>query len=102
MPYNIHDLGDVILVSAAFVDGDTEAPIDPDAVMLSIRTPAGVVTTYTHGVNSTIVKEAVGQYFAHIDANEAGFWFYRWWSTGFGQTAKENEFKVRNAQAIEA
>ena len=80
--------------------GDTESPIDPDVVKLSVRTPAGVVTTATHGVESTIVKEAVGKYFAHIDANEAGFWFYRWWSTGFGQTAKENEFKVRTAQAV--
>jgi hypothetical protein len=100
MPYNIHDLGDVIRVSAAFINGGTDDPIDPDVVKLSIRTPAGVVTTHTYGIGGTIVKEAVGQYFAHIDANQAGFWFYRWWSTGLGQAARENEFKVRGAQAV--
>lgn len=100
MPYNLHDLGDVIRVSATFIDGDTADAIDPEVVKLSIRTPAGAVTTYTYGVGGTVVKEMVGQYFANVDANQAGFWFYRWWSTGFGQAAKENEFKVRIAQAL--
>jgi len=35
-----------------------------------------------------------------INVNQAGFWFYRWWSTGFGQAAQEKEFKVRTAQAM--
>ncbi len=100
MPFNIHDLGDVVRVSATFTDADTDSVIDPDVVKLSVRTPAGIVTTYTYGVGGNVVKEAVGQYYSVINANQAGFWFYRWWSTGFGQAAKENEFKVRIAQAL--
>ncbi len=61
MPYNIHDLGDVVRVSATFTDFDTEDLIDPDVVKLSVRTPAGVVTTYTFGVGGNVVKEAVGR-----------------------------------------
>lgn len=100
MPYNIHDLGDVVRVSATFTDVDTEGTVDPDVIKLSIRTPAGVVTTYTFGVGAYIIKQAVGEYNAVIDANQSGFWFYRWWSTGFGQAAKEKTFKVRTAQAV--
>jgi len=101
MPYNIHDLGDVVRVSATFTDADTDALIDPDVVKLSIRTPAGIVTTYTYGVGGSVVKQAVGQYYSVINSNQAGFWFYRWWSAGYGQTAREKEFKVRTAHAVE-
>ena len=101
MPYNIYDFGELVKVSTTFKNATTGGVIDPDVVKLSIRTPAGIVTTYTYGVDSDLIKEDVGQYYAMIDANQAGFWFYRWWSTGSGQTAKEKEFKVRTAHAVE-
>ena len=89
MPYNIYDLGDSIRVSATFTDADTQDAVDPDVVNLSIRTPDGTLTTYTYGVGGNVVKADVGQYYSIVDVNQSGSWFYRWWSTGFGQAAKE-------------
>ncbi len=102
MPFNIYDLGDLVKVSATFKNADTAGVIDPDVINLSVRTPAGAITTYTHGVDANLTQDDVGQYYAMINANQAGYWFYRWWSAGFGQTAKEKEFKVRTAQAVES
>jgi len=102
MPFNIYDLGDRVRVSAAFKNAEIQAAIDPDVINLSVRSPAGMVTTYTHGVDANVVKDDVGRYYAMVNANAPGFWFYRWWSAGFGQTAKEKEFKIRTAEAIEA
>jgi hypothetical protein len=102
MPYNIYDLGDLVKVSATFKDAGTGGVIDPDVINVSIKTPAGLLTTYTHIVDASLIKEGVGQYYAMVNANEPGFWKYRWWSAGYGQTAKEKEFKVRTAEAVEA
>jgi len=101
MPYNIYDFGELVKVSATFKNATTGGVIDPDVVNLSVRTTAGVVTTYTFSVDANLIKEDVGQYYAMINVNQTGFWFYRWWSAGFGQTAKEKEFKVRTAYAVE-
>jgi hypothetical protein len=101
MPYNIYDLGDLVKVSATFKDAGTGAAIDPDVINVSIRTPTGVVTSYTYSVDANLIQENVGEYYAMVNANESGFWFYRWWSAGFGQTAKETKFEIRTAQAVE-
>ena len=100
MPFNYYNLGGYVRVWATFKDGATGGVIDPDTVKLSIKTPAGTVTTYTYGVDANVVKEDVGKYYTRIDANEPEFWWYRWWSTGFGQAAAEREFKVRTARAV--
>jgi hypothetical protein len=101
MPFNIYDLGDLVKVTAAFSNKQTGEAIDPDVISVSIKTPAGVLTTYTYVADASLVKDDIGQYYAMVNANEPGFWKYRWWSAGFGQTAKEKEFKIRTAQAIE-
>lgn len=101
MSANTYDLGDLIRVDATFTDPlNDDAPIDPDVVKLSVRTPSGDVTTYTYGDGDTIENDDPGDYHALIDADEDGDWFYRWWSTGDGQAAIEKYFKVRAAQAI--
>ncbi len=101
MPFNIYDLGDRVKVSAAFTDAGTGELIDPDVINVTIKTPAGVLTTYTHVADANLIKEDVGQYYAMVNANEPGFWKYRWRSGGYGQTAKEKEFKIRTAHALE-
>ena len=60
------------------------------------------MTTYTHGVDVNVIKDDVGRYYVIVNANAPGQWYYRFWSAGFGQTAKEKEFRIRTAQAIEA
>lgn len=101
MGINIHDLGDLVTVSAAFTDPENDdAPTDPAVVKLSIRDPSGTVATYTYDVGADIVRDDEGEYHANIDADEPGQWFYRWWSTGEGQAAREQRFRVRQAQAV--
>jgi len=99
MANNIYDLGDKVRAKALFSDAVLQAVIDPDVVKLSVKNPAGNVTTYTYGV-STIQRNATGDYYADLDANAAGTWYYRWWSTGTGQAAEENRFEVKAANAV--
>jgi hypothetical protein len=98
MAYNTWDLGDKVRVSAPFTLVSSGGAVDPDVVKLSVQPPSGTVTTYTYGVGATIVKDSAGNYHADIDANEEGTWYYRWFSTGNGQAAKEMRFVVREAQ----
>ena len=100
MAQNIHDLGDLVRVSAEFRDAETEALIDPDVVKLSVRTPSGVVTTYVYGADDALDRTEMGKYEQDVSADEAGRWFYRWWSTGEGQASEERSFEVRPAQAV--
>jgi len=62
MPYNIHDLGDVVRVSATFTDADTDALIDPDVVKLSIRAENShifCITANTPDVSRDLVTRSV-------------------------------------------
>jgi hypothetical protein len=95
-----YDLGQKVRVSAPFTLLSDSSAVDPDVVKLSVRTPAGVTTTYTYGVGDTIVKDSTGNYHADISTTEAGVWVYRWFSTGNGQTAGEEEFSVKSARAV--
>lgn len=101
MAHNTHDLGDLVRVSGSFRDAILGGAIDPDVVKLSVRSPDGTVTTYTHGTDAEVVKDQVGEYHADINADQSGTCYYRWWSTGEGQAAEENRFVVREARAVE-
>lgn len=97
---NKHDLGDLVKVTGTFTDPDnSDAAIDPTVVKLSFRNPAGTVTTWTYG-GGEITKVSTGVYTANIDANAAGRWYYRWWSTGTGQAAEEQSFQVVGGKAV--
>jgi hypothetical protein len=95
----IHHLGDLVKLSATFLDAETGLALDPDVVKLSVKPPdPATTTTHTYGASS-IVKDAVGEYHFNQDANADGTWYYRWWSTGNGQAAEEKKFKVVDAVA---
>jgi hypothetical protein len=112
MSNKIHHLGDLVRVhtnpdypksrASPFVDAITGELKDPAAVKLTIKDPTGTVTTYTYLSGAMIVKDGVGKYHADVDANLAGTWYYRWWSTGDGQAGDERSFEVRAAQAVES
>lgn len=87
--------GAKVTVSAEFTDpNSSDDPLDPTAVMLDVRDPAGVVTTYTYGVGATVSKDSTGNYSADLSVDLPGKWWYRWYSTGTGQAAKEDCFTV--------
>lgn len=95
----IHHLGDLVKLSATFLDAETGIALDPDVVKLSVKPPdPAATTTHTYG-SSLIVKDSTGNYHFNQDANAAGNWHYRWRSTGNGQAAEEKRFKVIDAEA---
>jgi hypothetical protein len=93
-----YDLGDLVRVSGAFTNSAGTAQ-DPTVVKASVRTPAGVVTTYTYGVDAGLVKDSTGNYHLDVSAAEIGWYYYRWFSTGTGQAADEGWFEVVDARA---
>ena len=99
---NYHDLGDLVRVTATFTDpDDNDAPIDPEVVNVTFRDPSGNITTWVYDTDEEVVRSAEGIYYADIDADEAGTWEYRWWSTGSGQAAEAKKFKIRSTEAVE-
>ena len=99
---NQYDLGDEVIVTGTFVDqDDDDAPVDPDTVTLYVKDPAGTVTTHEYGGSgSDITRESEGIYTMPIDANQPGWWYYRWVATGEGQSAEEKSFEVLYAEAV--
>ena len=98
MTTNVHDLGDLVRVSGSFTDEGGSAA-DPSAVFCAVRDPSGNVTTYEYGQDAELVKDDTGEYHVDVDTDEAGMWFYRWYSTGSGQAAEEGRFWVEKAEA---
>lgn len=90
-----YEKGDLVRCSAAFTDTDG-LYLDPTAVLFRFRTPGGTTTTYTHGVDVELVRDAEGRYHVDVDANAEGVWFYRFESTGTGQAAGEEAFTVNS------
>lgn len=91
-----YDVGDMVRLGAAFTDpANGGAPIDPTAVTLVTRDPAGEETSTSYGAGA-IIRDSVGTYHADVSADLAGTWQYRWYSTGAGQAAAQGYFVVRD------
>lgn len=92
----IYDSGDTVRVSAIFSDSGGTA-LDPAVVKFQCLADAlQILTTLTHGVDAALVKEATGHYYVDIDSTESpGSWRWRFYSTGTGQAAAEDQFYVR-------
>ncbi len=90
---NTYEKGDAVRCSAAFTTSAGVAA-DPTAVYFQFRTPGGTTTTYTYGVDASLVKSSTGNYYVDVNANAVGQWAYRFYSTGTGQSADEDIFTV--------
>lgn len=93
---NAYDVGDLVRVQGSFTNA-AGAAVDPSVVTTKVKTPAGVVTTYTYGVDAQLVKLATGIYYVDVSATTSGDWHYRFSSTGDGQAAGENKFYVKES-----
>lgn len=91
---NAYDNGDLVRCTGTWTDAAGTAQ-DPTAVLFKYKTPAGVTTMLTYGVDVALVKQATGIYYVDVNANAAGVWKYRFYSTGTGQAAAEASFRVR-------
>ena len=98
---NTYDLGDVVRLTGTWTDPlNSDAALDPTAVNLSIRNPAGTVTTYVYGDDAELVKSSTGVYYLDLDLDTAGIWHYRFFSTGTGKAAEEEYLTVIAPQAV--
>lgn len=93
MSKNTYDIGDLVRCTGTFATGDTN--VNPGAIFFKVKTPSGVVTTYTYGTDVELVRDSTGVYHVDVDATEWGDYTYRFWSTGVGQAASEGQFWVR-------
>jgi hypothetical protein len=93
MATNTYDVGDLVRCSAIF-DDVVGTDLDPTAVSVKVKTPSNAITTYVYGAGADVVKDAVGTYHIDVSITEAGMWWFRWISTGTGQSAGERAFWV--------
>jgi hypothetical protein len=94
---NQYDVGDLIRCTGIFTDLDGDA-LDPTVVIFKFKDPSDNETTYTYGVDAELVKSTIGNYYVDVDADEAGDFWYRFHSTGTGQAAGEERFRIRTSQ----
>jgi len=67
---------------------------DPTTIVFKIRTPDGVIASYTYGVGGTVVKSSTGVYYVDTTASQSGTTRYRFIGTGAVITAAESSFDV--------
>ena len=97
---NLHDVGDLVRVTGTFTDADGNAQ-DPTVVKCDYTDPSGNTTELVYGTDEELVKSSTGVYYTDINADEAGLWTYRWYSTGTGQAADEGWFQVEEQRTAE-
>lgn len=91
-----YDVGALVKLSATYVNEAGRA-LDPDQVFLQVKFPNGTIQTFVYGVDP-IVRDGVGAYHYEVSASVAGTFYYRWYSTGAGQAARETFFAVNRSQ----
>jgi len=92
-----YDVGALVRASGVFTNSAGVAT-DPAAVLFAFKTPAGVETIYAYGTDVELVKDSVGNYHVDINATVTGIWYYRFYSTGSGQSADEEHFTVNDTE----
>jgi hypothetical protein len=93
VPENVYDIGDIATAvsSIAATSGDM---IDPTSLFLAVRWPNASVNSFGY---PDFTKVATGHYeYEIISLDLTGRYVYRWSSTGSGQAAGVNTFRVRD------
>ena len=86
-------IGDLVRVKVTWTD-IADALVDPTTVVLKVKSPANVISTYTYALGE-VVKDSTGVY--HYDVATAlasGTWHYRWEAAGAAIGADEGSFYV--------
>lgn len=91
-----YDVGDRVRLTHTFTNADG-ANTDPTTIVFKFKTPAGVTTTYTYGVNAELTKVSTGVYRVFISLSAAGIWRYRIEGTGVLEAANEDAIHVNRS-----
>lgn len=86
-----NNIGDDMRVQGTWTDASGNL-IDPTAVQALVRSPSGIVSTYTWP--SSITRVSQGVFFALVPVDEAGVWLGRFISLGTGKAAEPFQFLV--------
>ena len=93
----IYDIGDSTRLTATFRD-EASNVADPDAVTFKVRrTGGGSTTTYVHGVDAELVKDATGVYHVDLIHTTSGSYCFRWEGSGTVDTAAESHFTIKDS-----
>jgi hypothetical protein len=84
---DVFSIGEKIRARVTYTDPDTDALTDPSSVTVVVRTPAGVLTTYTYGVDAALSKVSAGVYQVLITLSEVGTWKWKWTGSATEKTA---------------
>lgn len=99
-----HNLEDIVVGATAkikvSIKNDLGVPADAGALRLKTKSPNGTVVTYTYLGDATIVKSAVGEYYASIVMTLVGAWTYRWESDAPNAGADEGRITVKKSMVI--
>lgn len=87
-----YDIGDRIRITASFVNS-AGAATNPTAVAVTVRKPDGSTTA------PSASSDVVGTWYADVDPDQHGNWFYRFAGTGALVVAEESQFYVRPRRA---
>ena len=93
-----HDVGDIIRLQATFKDS-TGALVDPTTVVLKVKTPALVTSTYTYAL-AQVTRASLGVYYKDVTPDAAGVWRFRWYATGTPTLSREDYFNVLAANVV--
>ena len=91
-----YTLGNVIKLAANFKSGG--ADVDPTTVTFKVKTPVGLITSYTYGTDPEIVKDSTGDYYVHFTPTIEGRHVYRFASATTYIAAEESTFDVVESQ----
>jgi len=67
-------------LKGTFRDADGNL-VDPTEVTLQVRTPAGVISSYTYGA-AEVTRESLGVFTKGVTLDASGVWYYRYKGTG--------------------
>ena len=87
------DYGDLVRCTGTYTDSAGTA-LDPTVVGMQYKNPSGTVTSLVYLTDAALVRSSTGIYYVDINANATGKWRVRWYSTGTGQAAEQEEFYV--------
>lgn len=91
---NVYSIGDLVRCEGALTTA-AGAPVDPATVTVTVKAPDGDTTNYVYESGPYPVREAQGKYYVEVTPDQAGWWRYRFQSTGSGQAAQEHGFWVK-------
>lgn len=97
---NTYDLETLVEMFTLFTGLDGVTPIDPDTVLLYVRTPDGIITEYTSATTPAVTHTGTGAYNLQLVVDQAGPWIYKFQGTGDVEITNPDVYFQVNQSAL--